>query len=53
MKITQYSRESAKEQNIEEEKVLAVEVAEKSKEFQFSDAEIYNGNLPEGAKEHH
>jgi hypothetical protein len=33
MKITQDAREFAKEQNIEEEKALAVGKAEKSKEF--------------------
>jgi phosphomethylpyrimidine synthase len=53
MKITQDVREFAKEQNIEEEKALAVGMAEKSKEFLSSGAEIYHGNLPEGAKEHH
>ena len=53
MKITQDVREYAKEQNLEEEKALAAGMAEKSKEFLASGAEIYHGNLPEGAKEHH
>jgi phosphomethylpyrimidine synthase len=53
MKITQDVREYAREQNIEEEKALAAGMAEKSKEFLSSGAEIYQGNLPEGAKEHH
>jgi phosphomethylpyrimidine synthase len=53
MKITQDVREFAKEQNIEEEKALAVGMAEKSKEFLSSGGEIYHGNLTEDAKEHH
>jgi hypothetical protein len=46
-------REYAKEQNIEEEKALAVGMAEESKEFLSSGAKIYHGNLPEGTKDHH
>lgn len=53
MKITQDVREFAKEQNIEEEKALAVGMAEKAKEFIDKGSEIYQGNLPDGAKEHH
>ncbi|MGC2237470.1 MAG: phosphomethylpyrimidine synthase ThiC [Pyrinomonadaceae bacterium] len=53
MKITQDVREYANAQNIEEEKALAVGMAEKSKEFLATGAEIYHGNIPEGAKEHH
>jgi len=53
MKITQDVREYAKEQNIEEEKALAVGMAEKSKEFLETGAEIYHGNLPDSLKEHH
>jgi phosphomethylpyrimidine synthase len=53
MKITQDVREYAKEQNVAEEKALAVGMAEKSKEFLASGAEIYHGNLPEGGHEHH
>jgi phosphomethylpyrimidine synthase len=53
MKITQDVREYAREQNVEEEKALAVGMAEKSKEFLETGGEIYHGNLPEGAKEHH
>jgi phosphomethylpyrimidine synthase len=53
MKITQDVREFAKEQNIEEEKALAVGMAEKAKEFVDKGSEIYQGNLLEGMKEHH
>jgi phosphomethylpyrimidine synthase len=52
MKITQDVREYAKEQNVEEEKALAVGMAEKAKEFVDKGSEIYQGNLPDGAKEH-
>ena len=44
------SLEFAKEQNIEAEKALAIRMAEKAKEFVAGGAEIYQGNLPEGAK---
>jgi len=50
MKITQDVCEFAKEQNIEEEKALAVGMAEKAKEFVATGGEIYHGNLPEGAR---
>jgi phosphomethylpyrimidine synthase len=53
MKITQDVREYAKEQNLEAEKALAVGMAEKSKEFLSTGAEIYHGNIPEGGREHH
>jgi phosphomethylpyrimidine synthase len=53
MKITQDVREYAASQNIEEEKALAVGMAEKAKEFVEKGSEIYQGNLPDGAKEHH
>jgi phosphomethylpyrimidine synthase len=53
MKITQDVREYANSQNIEEEKALAVGMAEKSKEFLSKGAEIYHGNVPEGANENH
>jgi phosphomethylpyrimidine synthase len=53
MKITQDVREYAKEQNVEEEKALAVGMAEKAKEFTEKGSEIYHGNLPEGTKERH
>ena len=54
MKITQEVREFAAEQNIEEaERALAVGMSEKAKEFVATGSEIYHGNLPEGAKEHH
>ncbi len=53
MKITQDVREYAKEQNVAEEKALAVGMAEKAAEFKATGSEIYQGNLPDGAKEHH
>ena len=53
MKITQDVREYAKEQNIEAEKALAVGMSEKAKEFVATGSEIYHGNLPDGAKDHH
>jgi phosphomethylpyrimidine synthase len=53
MKITQDVREYAKEQGLEEEKALAVGMAEKAKEFAATGAEIYHGNLPDAAKENH
>jgi phosphomethylpyrimidine synthase len=52
MKITQDVREYAKEQNVEEEKALAVGMAEKAKEFVDKGSEIYQGK-PEGVEEHH
>ena len=52
MKITQDVREYAKEQNVEAEKALAVGMAEKSKEFLETGAEIYQGNKPEGGHDH-
>jgi phosphomethylpyrimidine synthase len=54
MKITQDVREYANAQNIEEEKALAVGMAEKSREFVTAGSEIYHGNLPDGGKiDHH
>ncbi len=53
MKITQEVREYAAQENIEAEKALAVGMAEKAKEFTATGSEIYHGNLPEGANEHH
>ncbi len=53
MKITQEVREYAAKENIEAEKALAVGMAEKAKEFTKKGNEIYQGNIPEGAKEHH
>ncbi len=48
MKITQDVREYAKEQNVAEEKALAVGMAEKAKEFTATGSEIYHGNVPDG-----
>jgi phosphomethylpyrimidine synthase len=53
MKITQEVREFAAKEGIEEEKALAAGMTEKSKEFLAAGAEIYHGNIPEGAKDHH
>jgi len=53
MKITQDVRDYANAQNIEEEKALAVGMSEKAAEFKSTGGEIYHGNIPEGAKEHH
>ncbi len=54
MKITQDVREYAAQQGVEEEKALAVGMAEKSKEFAAGGGAIYHGNLPEGVdSEHH
>jgi phosphomethylpyrimidine synthase len=52
MKITQDVREYAAKEGVSEEKALAVGMAEKAKEFVDKGSEIYQGNLPEGAKEH-
>jgi len=53
MKITQDVREYAKDQDVEEEKALAVGMAEKAKEFTEKGSEIYHGNKPEGVDNHH
>ncbi len=54
MKITQDVREYAAQQGVEEEKALAVGMAEKSREFEAGGGAIYHGNLPEGVdSEHH
>jgi phosphomethylpyrimidine synthase len=53
MKITQDVREYANSQRVEAEKALAVGMAEKAAEFKATGSEIYHGNLPEDAKEHH
>jgi phosphomethylpyrimidine synthase len=52
MKITQEVREYAAANAVEEEKALAVGMAEKSKEFAATGGKIYHGNLSENAKEH-
>ncbi len=54
MKITQDVREYAAQQGVEEEKALAVGMAEKSREFAAGGGAIYHGNLSEGVNsEHH
>ena len=40
-------------EGVEEEKALAVGMAEKAKEFTEKGAEIYHGNIPDGVNEHH
>ncbi|MCU0238360.1 MAG: phosphomethylpyrimidine synthase ThiC [Pyrinomonadaceae bacterium] len=52
MKITQDVREFAAKEGIEEEKALAVGMAEKAAEFKATGGEIYQGK-PEGVEEHH
>ncbi len=47
MKITQDVREYAASQNIEEEKALAVGMAEKAAEFKATGSEIYQGMAPD------
>jgi len=53
MKITQDVRDYAREQGVAEEKALAVGMSAKAKEFVDTGGEIYHGNIPDGAKEHH
>ncbi|MGD9630194.1 MAG: phosphomethylpyrimidine synthase ThiC [Pyrinomonadaceae bacterium] len=53
MKITQDVRDYAREHGVEAEKALAVGMSEKAREFVETGGEIYHGNLPDGAKEHH
>jgi phosphomethylpyrimidine synthase len=53
MKITQDVRDYAREQGVEEEKALAAGMSAKAQEFVATGGEIYHGNIPEGAKDHH
>jgi phosphomethylpyrimidine synthase len=53
MKITQDVREYAEKHALEPEKALAVGMGEKAKEFVATGSEIYHGNKPEGADDHH
>jgi phosphomethylpyrimidine synthase len=54
MKITQDVREYAAQQGVEEEKALAVGMAEKSREFAAGGGAIYHGNLTGSVdSEHH
>ncbi len=53
MKVTQDVREYATKEGVEAEKALAAGMAEKAKEFVATGSEIYHGNIPDGAKEHH
>jgi len=53
MKITQDVRDYANAQNIEAENALAVGMSEKAAEFKSAGSEIYHGQLPDGAKDHH
>lgn len=52
MKIRRKVREYAAPANVAEEKALAVEMAEKSKQFVETGAVIYPGNKPAAAGEH-
>lgn len=45
--------EYAKEQNVAEEKALAVGMAEKAREFTEKGSEIYHGNIPDGVDTNH
>ena len=53
MKITRDVREYAAKEALAEEKALAVGMPEIAKEFTEKGSEIYQGNKPEGADEHH
>jgi phosphomethylpyrimidine synthase len=53
MKITQDVRDYAREQGVEDESALEVGMKAKAAEFSASGGEIYHGNIPEGAKDHH
>jgi phosphomethylpyrimidine synthase len=54
MKITQDVREyAAKEGIADEAEALSAGMKAKAAEFSASGGEIYQGNLPEGAKDHH
>ena len=53
MKITQDVREYAAQQGLEEEKALAAGMSAKAAEFVATGGEIYHGNKPEGAPDHH
>jgi phosphomethylpyrimidine synthase len=53
MKITQEVREYAAEQGVDEEAALETGMKEKAAEFLRTGAEIYQGELPEGAHREH
>jgi phosphomethylpyrimidine synthase len=53
MKITQDVREYAAEQGLDEQAALSEGMKEKAAEFVASGAEIYQGDLPEGASREH
>jgi phosphomethylpyrimidine synthase len=53
MKITQEVREYAAEQGMDEGEALQAGMKEKAAEFVASGAEIYQGELPEGAQREH
>ena len=52
-RIRNKNQDFREEQNVAEEKALPVRLAEKAREFVATGSEIYQGNLPDGAKEHH
>ena len=53
MKITQEVREYAAEDGLDEQTALADGMKEKAAEFVASGAELYQGDLPAGAKREH
>ena len=53
MKITQEVREYAAQEGVAEEKALVAGMAEKSREFVATGAEIYHSNKSDNAKEHY
>jgi phosphomethylpyrimidine synthase len=53
MKITQDVREYAAQKEIDEQAALGVGMKEKAEEFVATGAEIYQGNLPVGARNDH
>ena len=53
MKITQEVRQYAAESGLDEQAALAEGMKQKAAEFVSSGAEIYQGELPAGAKREH
>ncbi len=53
MKITQEVREYAAEAGLDDQTALAAGMSEKAAEFVNSGAELYQGDLPAGAKREH
>jgi phosphomethylpyrimidine synthase len=53
MKITQEVREFAAENQVDETAAIELGLKAKSAEFVTAGGEIYHGNIPDGAKDHH